>query len=290
MPTTRSGLGDAGRDRGHRERGGVGREHRRRRRRRRASCANSSRFSSRSSGRGLDHQVAARQLVERRSRLQPRERPRRLGLAPAPALGALGEPVADPLDRRLAAPRGRGRGGRSRTRRGRRAGRSRRPSSRRRRRRPARRSRQASGAAPRPPSSRPRRRARKKSRTPLLGGVRPAAGPTPPNLPESGWTTISGAFISLTIRTRTGSSLRLCDLVGALGRRPGRRPPRPRLELAPARPACAGCGVPLSTISISSLAEVRSGRGRCACPGGSSIEARAEPLGAGLRAEPWRAG
>ena len=106
------------------------------------------------------------------------------------------------------------------------------------------------GAEARRPRTRPRRGGSSTSWKPARGA--PAGRPKALSLPDSGRTTTSGAFISLTIRIRAGSSPRLIDLVDSRPRRPGARPPRPRR--ARARPSSVRSAVvPESTISSSSL-------------------------------------
>ena len=208
MPTTRSGSGRLGGDRGDRQRGGVGGEDRLRPAglgelgEQLAASARGPRARPRSPGRSRRGRRARRRSASAAAR--------GLGLLGAPhlALDALRQRLDDPLGARLERLRDRVLESRSRSRPGRRAGRSPRPSSRRRRRRSARPRQSPPGGGSSPSQKRslvaleedlvrcPRRGRR--------AGVRVAL-----SLPDSGRTTTSGAFISLTMRTRASSSERL---------------------------------------------------------------------------------
>ena len=128
---------DAGGDRGHRQRGGVGGQDRLR-------PAELGQLGEQAAlqlevlGRRLDHELAVAELLDALHEVQPFLRRLSLGFASTSRAAPFARPSAHPgltCGERLAGP---DRGARSRARPGRRAGRSRRPSSRRRRLRPAR--------------------------------------------------------------------------------------------------------------------------------------------------------
>ena len=120
MPTTCSGWAAAPASDGDGDRRGVGGEHRVRRRRPRESCSNSSRLSSSRSGAASITSSQRRELLERcAARLEQRG----AVLAPAAALGPLGESARACARRRARAPRRTGRAAASRSRRRSRAGR-----------------------------------------------------------------------------------------------------------------------------------------------------------------------